>query len=376
MFLKGLNLINFKNFADLELGLSPAVNCFSGPNGSGKTNILDSIHYLSFCKSFFNSVDSQNIRFEEDFFVIEGLFEIKGEESKIYCGQKRNQKKQFQFNKAEYERLADHIGKIPLVMVSPADTDLLNGGSEARRKFLDSVIAQFDRAYLDDLMSYNRVLTQRNALLKSAAVSRRPEAGVDYSMLEVFDGQLESFGMKVYQKRKEFLSSFIPLFMEAYAFISDEKEVAGLDYISKLNECSFSDLLRGHLQRDLAMQYTTAGIHRDDLDFTLDGRSARKFASQGQQKSILIALRLAQYQYIRELKGIKPILLLDDLSAKLDEMRIQKLMELVNRNTFGQIFITDTDPARVRMIFSGKGSELKVFHVENGRVNIHEHVGA
>lgn len=372
MILKELHFVNFRNYTDFSFRLSPGVNCFTGPNGSGKTNILDAIHYLSLCKSFSNSMDAQNIRFGEEFLVIEGRFESDGQEDLIYCGIKRGQKKQFLRNKAEYERLADHIGLLPLVLIAPQDSELLSGGAEERRKFLDAVIAQFDRRYLDDLILYNRVLSQRNALLKSM----KGKPGEDKGMLEVMNKQMAEPGIRIFQKRSDFVKEFQPIFSDAYAFISDGKEEASVAYTSHLQEGSFPELLLGAEERDIALQHTCIGIHRDDLEMSINGRSARKYASQGQQKSLLIALRIAQYRFMHRRTGKKPLLLLDDISAKLDEMRVRKLMQLVNERMFGQIFLTDTDPERVRSLFASASGYLALFRVEDGSIILHEHVGA
>ncbi len=372
MFLKQLSLINFKNYRESALVFSPGINCFTGANGAGKTNLLDALHYLSFCKSFFNPVDSQNIFFEQDFFVVEGNYVLNGEETKIYCGQKRNQKKQFRKNKKEYERLADHIGLIPLVMISPADSEMLNGGSEERRKFLDSVIAQYDRSYLEDLLQYNRALAQRNSLLKQMNASRSR----DISLLEPWDLQMAEPGERIHAKRKDFLEAFIPVFKWFYAFLSEEKEDAGLDYSSKLGVAPFEKILKEHVDRDLSLSYTGAGIHKDDLDLTLDGHSAKKFGSQGQQKSLLIALRLAQYRFIRDKKSMNPILLLDDIAAKLDEARLKKLVALMSGKEFGQVFITDTSNERMKQLFGGTQLEPVLFEIKNGKAEVQEHVGA
>jgi DNA replication and repair protein RecF len=364
MYLKRLSILNFKNYPEAELIFSPRVNCLTGNNGEGKTNILDAIHYLSFCKSFFNPIDSQNIRHEEPFFLIQGYYELKGENEEIYCGQKRNQKKQFKRNKKEYQRLADHIGLFPLVMISPADSELITDGSESRRKFIDSVIAQYDRDYLESLISYNKVLSHRNALLKQFGASGK----FDPDSLSIWDDQLISYGEKVFQKRKVFIDEFIPIFRKFYEFISGGKEIVGLTYDSQLNDNSFFDVLAKALNRDRAMEYSTAGIHKDDLEFTINGFSLKKYASQGQQKSFLIALKLAQYEFIKKIKNITPLLLLDDIYDKLDDLRVKQLMELVSSNEFGQLFITDTHPQRLAELFNTSHTDYKNFYIEKNNV--------
>jgi DNA replication and repair protein RecF len=382
MFLEKLSLINFKNYQQTELEFCPDVNCFSGDNGVGKTNLLDAIHYLSFCKSFFNPVDSQNILHDAPFFVVQGWFEMdpeknaaspekdgsKGEKEEIYCGQKRNQKKQFKRNKKEYTRLADHIGLLPCVMMSPSDSELIYEGSEERRKFIDSIISQFDREYLEDLISYNKVLMQRNALLRHFAENNYYDA----PGLQVWDEQLVQYGNNIYKKRQDFIAHFIQLFREHYKFISDDKEEVNIRYESQLHHGDLKVLLEASLRKDRAVEYTTNGIHKDDIHFELGGYPIKKFGSQGQQKSLLVSLRLAQFDYVKRQKNVKPILLLDDIYDKLDETRVRKLMELVSSHRFGQIFITDTNADRIKKLFKGIDSELKIFRVEKGLVTNNE----
>ncbi|MGZ4056282.1 MAG: DNA replication/repair protein RecF [Bacteroidia bacterium] len=369
MYLKKLSVLNFKNYPEAELLFSSHVNCLTGNNGEGKTNILDAIHYLSFCKSFFNPIDSQNILHESPFFLIQGLFSNdntpgseENQEDEIYCGLKRNQKKQFKRNKKEYSRLADHIGLYPLVMVSPADSELITEGSESRRRFIDSVIAQFDRDYLENLISYNKVLSHRNALLKQFGDSRQ----FDKTSLEIWDLQLIEYGKKVHKKRQDFINSFIPIFQKYYELISGGREIVGMEYISHLNEQAFADVLEKALNRDRVMEYTTVGIHKDDLEFTIDGYPLKKYASQGQQKSFLIALKLAQFDFIKNIKNVTPILLLDDIYDKLDDLRVKHLMELVSSDNFGQLFITDTHPTRLAELFKTTNADFKVFKITNG----------
>ncbi len=364
MKLTRLNLINFKNYSEADLTFSGRVNCFVGNNGSGKTNLLDAIHYLALCKSYFNPLDSQNIKDEEPFFVVQGEFEHQERNDAVYCGLKRGQKKQFKLNQDEYSRLADHIGLIPLVMVSPTDHALITGGSEERRKLIDSVISQFDKAYLDDLIAYNRVLSQRNALLKQMAGTRQ----IDYTNLEIYDDQLIKLGNVIFEKRNRFLEDLTPSFNEFFNFITGDTEYARIAYDSQLHEQGMEALLKSHLKKDLRMQYTTAGIHKDDLAFMLGDKPIKKFGSQGQQKSFLIALKLAQFRFYSHIKNLKPILLLDDIFDKLDESRVTRLMELVNRDNFGQIFITDAHPERVAAVFATIDMPIRVFEVGAGVV--------
>ena len=365
MFLQKLSLINFRNYPEAELFLDPFANAFTGGNGEGKTNLLDAVHYLSMCKSYFNPIDGQNIRFGEEYFMIQGVFELNGKEEQVYCGIKRNQKKVFKRNQKEYERLADHIGLIPVVMVSPTDTSLITEGSEERRKFLDSIISQYDKLYLDDLINYVRVLTQRNSVLKQAAQQRKfePEA------LAAWDMQLVRLAEKIHSVRKRFIAELIPIFKKYYEFISGGKEEIDIRYDSQLNDGDFSVLLENAQGKDRAVQYTTVGIHKDDLAFMIHGAPVKRFASQGQQKSFLIALKLAQFDFIRVVKGIKPILLLDDIFDKLDDDRVARLMELVSKDNFGQLLISDTHPERIQKIFDDIGLGIRCFQVKDGVVS-------
>lgn len=364
MYLSRLHVFNFKNYTEAELEFSSGANCFSGNNGSGKTNLLDAIHYLGLCKSYFNPVDSQNIKHEESFFVVQGNFVHKGNENQVYCGLKRNQKKKFSFNKTEYSRLSDHIGLIPVVMISPTDHELITGGSEERRKLADSIISQYNKLYLDDLIAYNKALSQRNSLLKQF----ERNGGFDYSSLEIWDEQLITYGNRIHAERVSFISEFLPLFRNIFNYIADGSEKVEMEYSSQLNQDSFDDLLRQYRERDRIVQFTTAGIHKDDLEMKIHDHPIKKFGSQGQQKSFLIALKLAQFQFFSMKKGVKPILLLDDIFEKLDESRVTKLMELVSKENFSQIFITDTHSRRVTDIFENINIPVKMFEVESGEV--------
>jgi DNA replication and repair protein RecF len=364
MFLKSLSLVNFKNYQEFSGSFSPKINCFVGSNGSGKTNVLDAIHYLSFCKSYFNAIDSQNIRNNESFFVIQGAFEKHGDEEVVYCGVKRNQKKIFKRNGKEYQKLSEHIGLFPLVMISPNDNELIWGVSEIRRKFIDSIISQYDKVYLESLISYQNAVKQRNSLLKHFSRTQ----STDSSLLDIWDEQLVIYGTTIVNKRNEFLKTFIPLFNKYYSIISEEKEEVLLTYESSLDGRDFKTALLSSLSKDRVLEYTTVGPHKDDLDFQLNGFSLKKFASQGQQKSYLLALKLAQFQYIRERKNIKPLLLLDDVYDKLDENRFNKLLELVRGNDFGQVFITDTHAERMMTLFGGSVDAVKIYEVENAQV--------
>lgn len=364
MYLKKLTLTNFKNYPQAEFTFSDKINCFIGNNGAGKTNLLDAIHYLSFCKSYFNPVDTQNIRHGEDYFAIHGTY-IRNAESRelTECIQKRNHRKKFLLNKKEYDRLADHIGAIPLVMISPYDRDLINDGSEIRRKYIDSVISQFDRIYLDDLISYQKALFQRNTLLKSFSDNNY----FDAPSLEIWDEQLIRHGNVIFEKRKDFLERFISIFRHYFSYITCGDEPVDITYQSQLLESEFGPQLSNALSRDRAVQYTTIGIHKDDLDFQISGYPIKKFGSQGQQKSFVIAIRLAQFDYTRNIKGYKPILLLDDIFDKLDDLRVEQLIRLVSENSFGQVFITDTQEERVKKIFSNMEIDHEIFKINNSK---------
>ncbi len=365
MWLKNITLLNFKNYATAELSFSKTVNVFVGNNGAGKTNLLDAIHYLCLCKGYFNPIDSHQIKSNEDLFLVQGDFDRKEKNEKITCGLKRNQKKQFKRNKKEYDKLAHHIGLFPLVMISPYDVNIIMDGSEERRRFIDNVISQTDANYLDELIIYNKHLLNRNALLKQVAITRK----LDVSLLEIFNAQLISSGDKIFEKRQRFMSEFIPLFNTYYSFITEDAEMVALTYQSQLNDHNFEDLLKNAIERDRIVERTTTGIHKDDLLFTLAEMPLKRFGSQGQQKSFLIALKLAQYAYLQRFKGFKPILLLDDIFDKLDDSRVHKLMEMVSHHDFGQIFITDTGKERVLSIFKAIKVEVTLFEVENGVIN-------
>ncbi|MXV17985.1 DNA replication/repair protein RecF [Hufsiella ginkgonis] len=368
MYLRKLSLLNFKNCAEAEITLSPTVNAFTGDNGAGKTNLLDAIHYLALCKSYFNPVDTQQIMQGTEFFMVQGIFERAEKEEQISCSLKKNQKKQFKRNKKEYERLADHIGLFPLVMISPYDTSIIMEGSEERRRFIDTIISQTDNRYLDGLILYNKVLANRNSLLKQISETGR----YDPSLLEIYDDQLVETGQRIFGKRKKFMETFGPVFRKHYEYITGKAEDAGLTYDSALLHEDFAGLLKRSAERDRALERTTAGIHRDDLTFLIHGMPMKKFGSQGQQKSFLIALKLAQYSYLLDQKGFKPLLLLDDIFDKLDDKRTRKLMQMVSADDFGQIFITDTSRQRIERIFDEINVPVTVFDIAAGSCISHD----
>jgi DNA replication and repair protein RecF len=366
MFIRELSVLNYKNFGETTLLFSRKLNCFIGKNGVGKTNLLDAIYYLSFCKSYFNNPDSQNVRHSEEFFALQGKYELSGEREEIHCGYKLGQKKKIRRNKKEYERFSDHIGLLPLVMISPADSVLIQGGSEERRRFIDSVISQYDRVYLEWLVKYNRVLQQRNILLKELAGHGKP----DPDLFSIWDDQLVQLGKKIHHKRGMFLNELLPVFQKYYTLISRGNEEVSLEYGSQLNENDFSSLLLDSFARDRMVQYTTAGIHKDDLELKLGGYPIKRLGSQGQNKTYLIALKFAQFDFIRSLNQIKPILLLDDIFDKLDSERVEEIVKLVADDHFGQIFITDTNREHLDGILNKSGGDdFRIFVVDKGVIN-------
>lgn len=365
MYLKKLKLTNFKNCSSADIDFSAKINCFIGDNGAGKTNILDAIYYLSFCKSYFNSIDNQNIKHEEDFFAVHGEYFNEDETNDlISCVQKKAKKKSFKKNKKEYDRLADHIGLIPLVMISPYDRDLINDGSELRRKYIDGVISQFDNIYLKGLLAYNKTLLQRNTLLKQFAERNY----FDKSSLQVWDNKLCELGIIIHEKRHDFLIEFNPLFESYYQYLSQGSENVEIVYDSQLLQKPMQDLLEENIEKDRMVKYTTQGIHKDDLILNINGFPVKKYGSQGQQKSFVIAIKLAQFEYTRLQKKFKPILLFDDIFDKLDDKRVQQIIHLVNENNFGQVFITDTQKQRITHLFEQADIDHLIFSVNSGNV--------
>ncbi|AUC14317.1 DNA recombination protein RecF [Tenacibaculum sp. SZ-18] len=361
MYLQKISLVNFKNIESHTFNFKKKINCFVGNNGIGKTNVLDAIYYLSFSKSYFNPVASQNIRHDQDFFVVEGEYLVNERIEKIICSLKKGQKKVLKRNGKVYDRFSDHIGQFPLVIISPADRDLIIEGSETRRKFIDGVISQQDKLYLKTLISYNKVVSQRNALLKFFAANRT----FDELNLSVYNDQLIQFGTEIHEKRKSFLKDFVPIFNQKYQIISNENEIVSLHYKSQLNDISFAQLLKNNLEKDKVLQYTSVGVHKDDLNFEIGSFPIKKFGSQGQQKSYLIALKLAQFEFIKEQSKITPILLLDDIFDKLDENRVAQIVDLVNKDEFGQIFITDTHFERTEAVVKLSNKPYEIFNLGN-----------
>jgi DNA replication and repair protein RecF len=346
MQLEQLSLLNYKNFESQSFAFNAKINCFVGHNGVGKTNVLDAIYHLSFGKSYFNPITGQNMRHGTDFFMVEGTYQKNDRPEKINVSAKRGNKKILKRNGKVYEKFSEHIGFLPLVMISPADRDLIVEGSDTRRRFVDGVISQADTTYLQHLINYNKVLLQRNSLLKYFAANHTH----NQDTLDIYDQQLTQYGTIIFEKRAAFLKEFLPIFLARHKVISNGAEDVSLVYKSQLEDATLLSLLKNNSAKDKMMQYTGFGIHKDDLVFEIDGHPIKKFGSQGQQKSFLIALKLAQFDFIKQLNGVTPILLLDDIFDKLDEQRVAQLISLVHDDTFGQIFISDTHAERTEAV--------------------------
>ena len=359
LILNKLSLINYKNFDSESFDLDQKINCFVGDNGVGKTNVLDSIYHLAMTKSYFHSLSSQSINHKAEFMIIEGDFK-KGEKSEnIVNSLKKGKKKTIKRNGKIYKKFSDHIGLIPMVMISPYDRDLIQEGSSNRRKFIDNVISQNNKTYLNQIISYQKILSQRNALLKYFKKNNT----FDISILKVYDDQLSELSLPIYKIRLDFFKNFVPVFVDRYNSISQNKEKVNISYESQLNHESLDSLLENSLEKDRIIQYTSCGVHKDDLIFEIDDFPIKKFGSQGQQKSFLISLKLAQFDYLKIESNSSPILLLDDIFDKLDNKRVQQLIHLVNNDEFGQLFISDTDYNRTKSIIEKIDSSFKMFEL-------------
>lgn len=366
MLLKQISILNYKNLAEAELAFSRKVNCFVGHNGMGKTNLLDTIYYLSFCKSATNPVDSQNIRHGTDFFMLQGHYLLdNGEEEDICCSLRRGRGKKFRKGKKDYRRLSDHIGSFPLVQVSPADGVLVSGGSEERRRFMDMTICQYDRTYLDALVRYNKALMQRNALLKMAETQ-----AVDETLFSLWEGTMDEAARVVFGKRQEFVDVFVPIFNKVHAFITSSKESVSLAYTSHLQRGPLLGQLLDCREKEKVVGYTLHGVHKDDLEMLLGDFPLRREGSQGQGKSYLVALKLGQYLFLRQRLQVVPLLLLDDFFDKLDNERVKQIIRLVSGEEFGQIFLTDTHREHLSQILSEMRTPYRIFSVEKGRVKV------
>lgn len=364
MILKQLSILNYKNIAQAEVAFSHKINCFFGNNGMGKTNLLDAIHYLSFCKSYINTPDSQLVKDGEEMCMLQGFYDYEGQQEEIFCGIRRKQRKQFKRNKKEYDKLSSHIGLLPLVMVSPQDADLIRGGSDERRKFIDMIISQQDKNYLNALIQYNKALAQRNVMLK--------EQRHDNGLYDVLEMQLSLYGETVHEKRKQLVEEFTPLFNHYYREICESAEEVELRYLSQLADGNLEELLRENRERDRILGYTSCGIHKDELEMLLSGSLIRRTGSQGQNKTYLIALKLAQFELLKKTGATLPILLLDDIFDKLDANRVAQIIRIVSGEIFGQIFITDTNRKYLDEILQAMNRDYALFKVESGTVTVLE----
>jgi len=360
MRLENLTLINFKNYKKQSFKFSPQVNCIVGENGSGKTNLLDSIHYLTLTKSAFNAIDSQNIRYDQDFFTIKGKFEKNHHHHQLQCTLKRGEKKILKHNQKVYEKLKDHIGAFPMVLIAPHDVDIIREGSELRRKFFDGIISQVDQFYLNILITYYHNLKQRNSLLRQF----QERNYFDPDLVEPYNHQLLDLGQKLFHTRRQFIDDYKPLFTKYYHYISGLKENTDLVYLSDFSQPEFPQTFIGSINKDLALLRTNLGSHKDDYHFTIEGHSLKKFASQGQQKSYLIALKLAQYDYMKKSINQNPLLLLDDIFAKLDDIRMERMIDMILKGSFGQIFITDARPHQISEVLNKFKVDVNYFHLK------------
>lgn len=364
MILRQISILNYKNIVSADLSLSPKMNCFIGLNGEGKTNLLDAVHFLALCKSSTTSQDSACIRHDEEFCVLQGFFEHEdGIREDIYLGMRRGLKKQLKRNKKAYKRLTEHIGLIPLVMVSPLDSLLISGGSEERRRFLDVVISQTDHRYLDALVGYNRALQQRNAILK------QEEPAPDEDILDLWEQEMARHGQIIYEARQKYIEEFIPIFQQIYSFVSLQREEVGLKYVSHAQRGPLLEVISRDRAKDIAVGYSLHGVHRDDLEMSIGGFPVKREGSQGQNKTFLIALKLAQFDFLRRTGSqTTPLLLLDDIFDKLDASRVEQIVHLVSGDNFGQIFITDTNRDHLDQILARQESDYRLFHVQGGEI--------
>ena len=364
-YLKKISIINYKNIVDKEYNLDPKINCFVGNNGVGKTNILDSIYHLALGKSYFNLRNDQLINKNEDFMVIDGLFDLIGKKENIICSIKRGDKKILKRNGKTYKKFSSHVGLIPVVLISPYDNDLINEGSSERRKFIDSIISQNNKEYLINLIAYSRVIQNRNSLLKQYNKS----VDFDLDTIKIYDDQIIKLSEPIFMARKNFFNDFKDLVIEKYDQISENQEKISIEYKSDLFDSEIKNLIENSFQKDIILQYTSSGIHKDDFIFNLDDSRIKKFGSQGQQKSFLIALKLAQFEYLKNKTGNSPILLLDDIFDKLDLIRVKRIVEIVNSTNFGQLFLSDTDRERIEKVLSSLNLSSKIFDVWKEIIN-------
>ena len=360
-FLEQLHLTFFKNYEDSSFVFSPQVNCFVGENGSGKTNLLDAIYFLALSKSAFHNQDALSVQHEADFFILDGTFKHKHKTTQITCSLQRGQRKVLMSDKKTYERMSDHIGRFLVVLMAPNDTDLIRGGSEERRRFFDGVLAQLNAEYLTEYLQYNKLLLQRNGLLKLFAEQNY----VDNELLETYDEPLLILARRIFKKRRAFMVEYLPLFARHYAYLSESRETVEIIYESEVGGDDFEGNFRQNRQRDLSAHRTGKGIHKDDFVFEIGGVVLRKFGSQGQQKTFVLALKLAQYELLETQKQQKPLLLLDDIFDKLDDRRIQKLIQMMDDQCFGQVFITDARPERTQKLLENCKAEVRFFEIKH-----------
>jgi DNA replication and repair protein RecF len=359
LFLKKISIINYKNILDKEYELDPKINCFVGDNGVGKTNILDAVYHLSMGKSYFNVKNDQLINRGKNYMLVDGVFELNNKNESIVFSLKIGEKKVLKRNGKPYKKFSNHIGLIPVVLISPYDNDLINEGSSERRKFIDSIISQNDKEYLINLIAYTRVIQNRNKLLKQYNRS----VDFDLDTIKVYDDQIYKLSEPIFKARDKFIKEFTPLVLEKYKHISDDKEKISIEYKSDLINNHVENLIKDSFQKDVILQYTSVGLHKDDFVFNIDENRIKRFGSQGQQKSFLIALKLAQFDYLKNETGNSPILLMDDIFDKLDLMRVKRIVEIVNSTNFGQLFLSDTDKERIEKVLSSLNLSSKIFEV-------------
>ena len=359
VFLKKISIINYKNTLDKEYELDPKINCFVGDNGVGKTNILDAVYHLSMGKSYFNVKNDQLINRGKDYMLVDGVFELNNKNESIVFSLKIGEKKVLKRNGKPYKKFSNHIGLIPVVLISTYDNDLINEGSSERRKFIDSIISQNDKEYLINLIAYTRVIQNRNKLLKQYNRS----VDFDLDTIKVYDDQIYKLSEPIFKARDKFIKEFTPLVLEKYKHISDDKEKISIEYKSDLINNHVENLIKDSFQKDVILQYTSVGLHKDDFVFNIDENRIKRFGSQGQQKSFLIALKLAQFDYLKNETGNSPILLMDDIFDKLDLMRVKRIVEIVNSTNFGQLFLSDTDKERIEKVLSSLNLSSKIFEV-------------
>jgi recF protein len=364
MILKKLTVVNYKNIAQADLELSAKMNCLIGRNGMGKTNLLDAVYYLSFCRSATNPIDSQVIRHEADYCLIQGHYETEqGDGKDVFCGLKRGQRKQVKLGGKVYQRSSEHVGVIPLVMISPSDAELISGGSDERRRFMDVAISQYDKEYLLQLIRYDKALTQRNVMLKS-------ETEPDAEVMSLYEETMAEAGAVIYQRRRAFIDEFTPIFQDIHSQIAQSRETVSLSYESHGDRGDLLSLIRSGREKERILGYSIHGTHKDELVMQLEGYPMKREGSQGQNKTYLIALKLAQFEFLKRTSRTSPLLLLDDIFDRLDASRVEEIVRLVSGDRFGQIFITDVNRGHMDRILASAGSDYKLFSVADGEITL------